>query len=89
MDKDNLGKFHQDLPLLHLFEGLKMWYFCIKTFDNGIKNKNYTKVWMPPFILLLLNIYPKVYLGKKLPPIAELLRWETGVVFQETAVFGQ
>ena len=47
---------------------------------------------MPPFIFFVLNIYPKVYFGEKinclLPPIAELLRWEPGVVFQETAVLG-
>ena len=40
----------------------------------------------------VLNIYPKVYLGEKinclLPSIAELLRWEPGFVFQETAVLG-
>ena len=44
------------------------------------------------FYIVVLNIYPKVYLGEKinrvLPPIAELLRWEPGVVFQETAVLG-
>ena len=48
------------------------------------KNKNYT-VWMPPFICYVLNIYPKVCLGKKnnclLPNTAELLRWEPDIVF--------
>ena len=47
---------------------------------------------MSPFIFLVLNIYPTVYLGDKinclLPPITELLRWEPGVVFQKTAVLG-
>ena len=46
---------------------------------------------MLPFIFFVLNIYPKVYLKKNncvLPPFAELLRWEPGVVFQETAVLG-
>ena len=47
---------------------------------------------MPPFILFVLNIYPKLFLGEKinclLPPIAELLRWEPGIVSQETAVLG-
>ena len=44
------------------------------------------------FYFFVLNIYPKVCLGEKincvLPPIAELLRWEPGIVFQETAVLG-
>ena len=44
------------------------------------------------FYTFVLNIYPKVYLDETincvLPPIAELLRWEPGVVFQETAVLG-
>ena len=44
------------------------------------------------FYIFVLNIYPKVYLGEKinciLPPIAELLWWEPGIVFQETAVLG-
>ena len=98
LSKDNFSKFHQDLRLLQLFEGLKMGVFLhknVKTFKDGIscvKNKNYTKVWMPPFIFFVLNIYPKVFLVEKinclLPPIAELLRWETGIVFQERAVFG-
>ena len=44
------------------------------------KSKNYM-VWMPPFIYFLLN-------NCLLPPFAELLRWELGVVFQETAVLG-
>ena len=83
------GKFHQYLPLLQLFEGLKMgvsWHKNVKTFDDGIScvKKNYMKVWMPP----VLNVYPKVYLGEKinclLPPIAELLRWEPRIVFQLT-----
>ena len=37
--KDNVGKFHQDLPLLRLYEGLKMEVFLhknVKTFDDGI-----------------------------------------------------
>ena len=54
-NKDNLGKIHKNFPLLQLFEGLKMGVFLyknVKTFDDGIKNKNYTKVWMPPFIFL-------------------------------------
>ena len=37
--KDNYGKFHQDLSLLQLFEGLKMGAFLhknVKTFDDGI-----------------------------------------------------
>ena len=46
---------------------------------------------MPPFIFVL-NIFPKVYLGETincvLPHIAELLRWEPGIVFQETTVWG-
>ena len=44
------------------------------------------------FYFFFFNIYSKVYLDEKiyclLPPIAELLRWEPGVVFQETAVLG-
>ena len=39
--KDNFGKFHQDLPLLQLYEGLKMGVFLhknVKTFDDGGKN---------------------------------------------------
>ena len=39
---------------------------------------------MLPFIFLL-NIYPTVYLGEincLVPPIAELLRWEPGIVFK-------
>ena len=35
----NFGKLHQDLPLLQLFEGLKMGIFLhknVKTFDDGI-----------------------------------------------------
>ena len=46
---------------------------------------------MPPF-MFMLNIYPKVYMGENinclLPPIVELLRWEPGIVFQETSVLG-
>ena len=37
--KDNFGKFHQELPLLQLFEGLKFGVFLyknVKTFDDGI-----------------------------------------------------
>ena len=37
--KDNFGKFHQDLPLLQLNEGLKMGVFLhknVKTFNDGI-----------------------------------------------------
>ena len=37
--KDDFGKFHKDLPLLQLFEGLKMGVFLhknVKTFDDGI-----------------------------------------------------
>ena len=37
--KDNFGKFHQSLPLLQLYEGLKMGVFLhknVKTFDDGI-----------------------------------------------------
>ena len=63
----------------------------VKTFDDGNKNKNYTKVWMPPFILFFLIYNPRyiwVKINCLLPPIAELLRWESGVVFQETAVLG-
>ena len=42
-NKDNFGKFHQDLPLLQLFEGLKMGVFLhknVKTFDDGISCVN-------------------------------------------------
>ena len=37
--KDNFGKFHQDLPLLQLYEGLKMGVFLhknVKTFIDAI-----------------------------------------------------
>ena len=53
--KDNFGKFHQDLPLLQLYEGLKIGVFLHKNVRRWhfiCKNKNYTKVWMPPFIFL-------------------------------------
>ena len=39
VSKDKFGKFHQDLPLLQLYEGLKMGVFLhknVKTFDDGI-----------------------------------------------------
>ena len=64
----------------------------IQMFDDGIpcKYKNYTKVWMLPSIILIYT--PKLYLGEQIhclfPPIAELLRSEPGVIFQETAVLG-
>ena len=35
---DNFGKFHQDLPLVQLSEGLKMGVFLhqnVKSFDDG------------------------------------------------------
>ena len=41
--KDNFGKFHQDLPLLQLYEGLKMGVFLhknVKAFDDGISCVN-------------------------------------------------
>ena len=64
----------------------------VKTFDDGIscaKNK-ITRRYGCLLLFFLLNIYPKLFLGEKiyclLPPIAELLRWEPGIVFQETAV---
>ena len=39
LSADNFGKFHQDLPLLQLYEGLKMGVFLhknVKTDDDGI-----------------------------------------------------
>ena len=98
-NKDNFGKFHQDLPLLQLFKDLKMGVFLHKnikkTFDDGIsclKTKMTQSGCLLLYIFFVLNKNPKVYLGKKInclfPPIAELLRGETGIVFQETAVLG-
>ena len=37
--KENFAKFHQNLPLLQLLEGLKIGVFLdknVKTFDDGI-----------------------------------------------------
>ena len=37
--KDNFGKYHQDLPLLQLFEGIKMGVFLhknVKPFNDSI-----------------------------------------------------
>ena len=96
--KDSFGKFHQDLPLLQLYEGLKMGVFLhknVKTFIDSISCVK-TKITRRYGCLLLFfvveYIFPKVYFGEKinylLRPIAELLRWEPGVVFQETAILG-
>ena len=69
--KDNFGKFHQDLPLLQLFEGLKMGVFLhknVKTFNDGIscvKTKSH-KGLDASIYFFIFNIYPKVYLCEKI-----------------------
>ena len=96
--KDNFGKFHKNLPLLQLFESLKIGVFLhknAKTFNDGISCVK-TKITRFGCLLLffVLNIYKtQGIFGRKnmnclLPPIAELLRWEPGIVFQETTVLG-
>ena len=57
--KDNFGKFHQDLPFLQLFKGLKMGVFLhknVKKINDGILCVKTKSTWSGCLLLFFLYV---------------------------------